>query len=174
MIGLGVTALLFWSAHAAFHLARGTAGDLLWACNVAVPVLAIGCFLRSGTLCACAVMCLAFGLPMWALDLATGGDFVPTSLLTHVGGLALGAVAVRRLGWPRGSWRLACGGTALLVAVTRLVGSPERNANLAFRVHDGWERHFASHLPYLAAMWLASAVAFFVLERAASRMRLVR
>jgi hypothetical protein len=161
----GVVTLLFYAAHVAFHVSRGTSGDLLWACNVAVPMLAIGCLLRAPRLVASAVLWLSYGAPMWILDITTGGDFVPTSILTHFGGLAIGVVVIRRLGWPRHSWLVACGGTALLLGLTRLVGSPERNANLAFRVHDGWERWFASHPVYLAMMWLASAVVFFAVER---------
>jgi hypothetical protein len=177
---LGLVVLAFYAAHVAWHVARGTTGDLLWACNVAVPMLAVGCFSAphraAAFLCASAVMWLAYGAPMWVLDVSTGGDFVPTSILTHFGGLAVGVVVVRRLGWPRGAWLFACAGTATLVGVTRLFGSPERNANLAFRVHDGWEARvestFGSHAPYLVTMWLASALVFFVIERVAIRIRM--
>jgi hypothetical protein len=166
---LGALALVFYAAHVAWHVSRGTAGDLIWACNVAVPLLAIGCFLgprKPGpSLVASAVLWLSYGAPLWVLDISTGGDFVPTSIFTHFGGLAIGIVGVRRNGWPRHSWLVASGGTAVLLGITRLVGSPERNANLAFRVHDGWEKWFASHPVYLATMWLGSALVFFVIER---------
>ncbi|HEY8079378.1 MAG TPA: hypothetical protein VIF62_34845 [Labilithrix sp.] len=174
MTALGALAFVFYAAHVAWHVAHGSTGDLLWACNVACPMLAVGCFAKSARVCASAVMWLAYGVPMWLVDLATGGALVPTSLFTHFGGLVLGVIAVRRLGWPRGSWLVACAGTATLLALTRLVGSPERNANLAFRVHEGWEKYFPSHLVYLAMMWLGSALAFFVVERLALRTKMVR
>lgn len=161
---LGALALLFYVAHAGYHVHRGTAGDLFWACNVACPMLALGCFARARLLCVAALCWLAYGLPMWILDVVTGGDFVPTSILTHVGGAVLAVLAVRRLGWPRFAWAFASAATLLLLAVTRLVGSPARNANLAFRVHDGWDRWFPSHGAYLAMMWLGSAAVFVALE----------
>ncbi len=173
MNALGALALIFYIAHFAWHLAHGSLGDLWWACNVACPMIAVGCFTKNGRLCACGVMWLAYGAPMWVLDLATGGALVPTSIFTHFGGLVIGVVAVRRLGWPRGSWLVACAATATLLALTRIFGSPERNANLAFRVHGGWEKYFPSHLLYLAMMWLGGAVMFFVAERIAIRTKLI-
>jgi hypothetical protein len=35
---------------------------------------------------------------------------------------------------------------------------------LAFRIHDGWEKHFSSHAFYLAVMIGGSSVVFFVVE----------
>ena len=90
---LGVVTLLFYAAHVAFHVSRGTSGDLIWACNVAVPMLAIGCFARAPRLVASAVLWLSYGAPMWILDIATGDNFIPTSILTHFNGLAIGIVA---------------------------------------------------------------------------------
>jgi hypothetical protein len=171
---LGGLAALFYVAHAAYHVHRGTGGDLFWACNIACPMLAIGCFAKNRWLCAAALCFLAYGLPMWLLDISTGGDFVPTSILTHVGGTTIAVLAVRRLGFPRFGWAVASGITLLLLGITRLFGDPARNANLAFRVHDGWERWFPSHTAYLAMMWLGSALVFFVVETAWRRVGYAR
>ena len=73
-----------------------------------------------------------FGLPIWLLDLATGGTLNPTSVFTHVGGPAVGILALRRLGWPAGVWWKASIAEAALLLLTRLVAPPERNINLVF------------------------------------------
>ena len=166
---LGILATLFWVIHATNHVLRGSAYDLFWACNVATPVLALGCFLRRARLCTIAVCWLAYGVPIWLLDLATGASLIPTSVLTHFGGLALGIVAVRKLGWPRRSWLVATGASLVLVVLARIFTTRAQNVMLAHRVHDGWERHFSSHLPYLALMIAVSAVVFFVVETIARR-----
>lgn len=162
-------AAVFWIIHGGNHVLRGTAHDLLWACNVAPPLLAAGCFLRNARLCAIGTSWLSYGVPIWLLDLATGGNLIPTSVLTHFGGLAIGILAARRLGWPRHSWLAAVGASLVLVLLSRILTSAQHNVMLAFRVHEGWERHFASHPAYLALMIACSAVVFLVVETIALR-----
>ena len=171
---IGILALVFWAAHAASHVLRGTAHDLFWVCNVATPVLALGCFLRVARLCAISVCWLAYGVPIWLLDLGTGASLIPTSVLTHFGGLVLGVAAVRRLGWPRWTWLAATGASLLVLLLARIFTSPAHNVMLAFRVHDGWEKHFDSYPPYLALMLGASAMWFFAIETIARRFGYVR
>lgn len=169
----GTLALLFFAAHATWHVTHGTAWDLLWACNVSMPVLVVGCLLPSARLCASAVLILSYGTPMWILDLATGASMIPTSPLVHVAAPIVAVDAIRRLGWPKHTWAVACGMTLALLGVCRLVTPPPANVNLAFRIHDGWERWFSSHPLYLACMWTGSALVFLLVDLAA-RAALVR
>jgi hypothetical protein len=170
MKALGALALVFYAAHATWHVAHGSPWDLVWVCNVSMPALVLGCFLERARLVAGAVMVLCYGTPMWLLDLATGPDtMVLTSPLVHVGGLVVGGLAVRRLGWPKFTWALTAAATALLLLVSRLATPPRENVNLAFRVHGGWEQVFPSHVLYVALMWLAGAVVFLLVELAARR-----
>lgn len=166
----GAAALACWGIHAGNHVLRGTAHDLLWACNVAVPLLAIGCFLGRRVMCAIAVLWLSFGTPIWLLDLTTGAGLIPTSLFVHVVAPIIGVAALRELGWPRRAWLAATIASALLLLVTRLAGSPRANVNLAFRVHDGWERHFASHPLFVGLLLGASALVFFAVDLLAARL----
>ncbi len=162
---LGRIALLLYAAHAAWHLADGTPWDLIWACNVSMPILAAGCFLSRARLVAAAIMILAYGTPMWILDLATGGALVPTSPLVHLGGLVVGVLAIRRLGeWPRYSWTFAAIVTAALLLLARLFTPAHANVNLAFRVQPGWESMFPSHVLYVGLMWTSSAAVFALVE----------
>ena len=166
----GVAALACWSIHGGNHLLRGTADDLLWACNVAVPLLAVGCFIGARAMCAIAVLWLSFGTPIWLLDLATGAGLIPTSVFVHVVAPVVGIAALRRLGWPRRAWLSATLASVALLLVTRLIGSPHANVNLAFRIHDGWERHFASHPFFVALLLATSALVFFAIDTTVAAM----
>lgn len=162
---LGVVSLIFWAIHAGNHVFfRNTGHDLFWICNIAPVVLAVGCFRESARLCAIATAWLSYGMPIWLLDLATGAGMIRTSVFTHFGCLAIGLVAVRRLGWPRHTWLVATVASLVPLILARLFTPPGPNVMLAFRVHDGWEKHFSSHPSYLAVMIAGSAVIFLVVE----------
>lgn len=169
---LGLFAALFYAAHAGWHIAHGHPWDLLWACNVSMPVLIAGCFLRSARLVAATFMILMYGTPIWILDLMTGSNMVLTSPLVHFGGPVLAALAARRLGWPKSSWIVAGAITLAALFLSRLITPSSENVNLAFRVHQGWERYFSSHPVYVALMWTSSTFVFFVVELVARRVLL--
>jgi len=163
---IGTLALLFWAIHAGNHLFfLHSAYDLLWTCNVATPLLAIGAFSKNARTCAIALCWLSYGVPLWLLDLATGANMIGTSILTHVGGLVLAFLAVRKLGFPKHTWLYAVAASMVLVVLARMFTSAEHNVMLSHRVHDGWETHFASYPPYLALMIAASAAVFFAVEQ---------
>ncbi|OJY29783.1 MAG: hypothetical protein BGO98_49105 [Myxococcales bacterium 68-20] len=165
----GVVVLACWMLHGGNHVLRGTAHDLLWACNVAVPMLAVGCFRGARLPCAIALLWLSFGTPIWLLDLATGAGLISTSIFVHVVAPLVGIAAMRRFGWPPRAWVSATMASAGLLLLTRIVGSPGPNVNLAFRIHDGWERYFASHLLFLGLLLGASALAFMAVDGIARR-----
>ncbi|MBX3209129.1 MAG: hypothetical protein KF764_29115 [Labilithrix sp.] len=166
----GAGALACWLIHGGNHVLRGTPHDLLWACNVAVPMLALGCFAGARLACAIPLLWLSFGTPIWLVDLATGAGLIPTSVFVHVVAPLIGIAAVRRLGWPPRAWLAATGASAGLLALTRLVGAPGPNVNLAFRIHDGWERVFGSHAAFLAVLLAASALLFAGIDAVARRL----
>ena len=100
---LAVAAVMFYVIHAFVHLRRGEPYDLLWGCHLAVLLVAAGLWLRNATSNAVGLLWSCFGLPIWLIDTFTGGEFMPTATLTHVGGLAIGIAGVRLLGFPRGA-----------------------------------------------------------------------
>ncbi|HVH42761.1 MAG TPA: hypothetical protein VM925_10470 [Labilithrix sp.] len=165
----GGAALACWAIHGGTHDLHGRAHDLLWACNVAVPLLALGCFLGQRLACAIALSWLAFGTPIWLVDLATGKGMIPTSVLVHLVAPVIAVFAVMRLGWPPRGWVSATLASVVLLLVTRLVGSEATNVNLAFRVHDGWERHFDSYPAFVGLLFAASAAVFFAIDALVSR-----
>jgi hypothetical protein len=164
MLLLGVLGLLCYGVHAAFHVARGHGVDALWACHVATLLVSAGALAQRPRLAAVGVLWLAFGNAVWLVDLATGGEFFPTSLLTHVGGFAIGLVVLKRRGWPASSWWPAALGFLGLLLLTRLVTPRADNVNLAFSVSAGWEAIFPSYPLYLALLVGAGTLTFFVAE----------
>lgn len=161
---------LAFVAHGGNHLRRGEVHDLLWLCNVAPLVLAIGCALRRPTPVLVALQWLTFGTPMWLLDLLTGGELIWTGLLPHVLCPAVGFVALRELGMPRLGWPFASAGMLVVFALTRLLTPAEPNVNIAFRVWTGWETSFPRYDVYFALIVGGAALTFFVLERSLARL----
>ncbi|HYO78224.1 MAG TPA: hypothetical protein VE010_17320, partial [Thermoanaerobaculia bacterium] len=101
MRALGIVALLFYAVHAAVHLYRGEPYNLLWTCNVAALLVGLGLVWRNATLNAIGLLWSCFGTWLWLLDVATGGEFILTSTLTHLGAFGVGLYGIRVLGTPR-------------------------------------------------------------------------
>lgn len=160
----GLAALACYAVHAAFHLAHGRWYDLFWACHVAAILIGVGLIARSGAINGVGVMLALLGTPLWLADLAAGGEFFPTSLLTHVAALAIGLYGVTLLGMPRGTWWKAAATLAGLIGLCRLATPPGANVNVAFAIPPGWEDDFASHTSYLAFTLVAATACFFVAE----------
>ncbi|HEV3027145.1 MAG TPA: hypothetical protein VG457_06200, partial [Planctomycetota bacterium] len=127
--------------------------NLLWACNLGTLAVGMGLLFGSPTWNAIGTYWLVPGLPLWIYDLAKGGEFLWTSVLTHVGGLGVGFFGLRRLGVPRGGWWKATAALGALVAVCRVATPPKQNINLAHAPYPGWETTFPSHLAYLGALF---------------------
>ncbi len=171
---LGVIAFACYAAHAAWHLAHHRAHDLLWACHLACVLIGVGLLTSSPLPNAIGVSWLSFGIPLWVIDLATGGELIPTSFLTHVVGFALGLHGVRRLGFPRGTWWKATLAFVAVWPVTRLLTPRAANVNLAFFVHPGWERLFPVYALYFFAIVALAAGTFSVVERVLHRFEVAR
>jgi hypothetical protein len=153
-----VLALALYAVHAAYHLRDGHPEHLLWACHLAAVFVGVGLLRASPRLNAIGFLWLVIGNALWLLDLAGGGEFIPTSRGTHVGGLALSLIALARLGMPRHAWWQAAAVFLLLQQLTRWLSPAGANVNVAFRVWDGWEGHFPSY-PWDMAGLVASALA---------------
>lgn len=144
----GLIALIGYAIHASVHLLRSNPEQLLWACHVADIVVGLGMVFRSRWMTATGTLILLVGLPVWLFGLSAGGEFLPTSLLTHVGGLVIGTAGTVALG---GVHRDACKALALiagLLLVCHLFTGPAANVNLA-------------HRPWFDTTFLAEATALY-------------
>jgi hypothetical protein len=166
----GLLALACFAAHAVYHISRHETHDLLWTCNFACLVVALSCLANYRDGVAVGVSWLSVGIPLWILDLGTGGEFVPTSALTHLGGYAAGLYAIRLLRWPPGVWWKATATQLTLILVTRLLTPPRANVNLAFAVWPGWERYFPTFGAYFFLLFAASLVTYLAVDRTARKL----
>jgi hypothetical protein len=162
---LGAAALACYAIHGGFHLAQGRWYDLLWACHLGAVLVGIGLLARDAALNGVGVLLLSVGTPLWLMDLATGGEFFPTSILTHVVALVIGLYGAWRIGWPRGTWWKAAAGLAVFVGLCRLATPAEANVNVAFAVPRLAEAIFPSHTVYLACVIAAAAGYFWIVEQ---------
>lgn len=158
---VGLLAYACYAAHAAYFLAVDRPSNLLWGCHLASLGVGTGLLLRFPLFIGMGVLSLLWGCPLWILDVLTGGELLPTSLLTHLGGLTLGIYGVQRYGIPRYTWVVLLLTTALLLALSRWLTVPAENVNLAFAAPPGWESLPA--YPTFGALLLAGAGAQFLL-----------
>ncbi len=163
---LGGLAAVAFLVHGGNHVRRGSPHDVLWMCNVAPLLLAAGCFFVKPDLAAIAALWLAFGTPMWLLDIATGSGLILTTFLPHVLCPVVAVLAVREMGLARRAWLKATGALLALGGLTRVLTPPEANVNLSHRVWAGWEAMFPRYDRYFVLVAAAAALTFFVLDRA--------
>lgn len=164
MRALGLVAALFYAVHAGWHVAHGRPEDTVWACHLAALAVGGGLMARAPALCGIGVLWLSLGVPLWIIDLAGGGEFIVTSPLTHLGGLAIGLWGIRRLGMPRGLWWKAVAALLTLVGLSRLATPAASNVNLSYHVPPGWESIFPHHGLYILLLTAVSAGVFRLVE----------
>ena len=168
---LGIAAISFYAIHAGVQLAHGRPENLLWACHAASLCVGIGLVFRLTMPVAVGGLLLTVGVPAWLINLAAGGEFFPTSILTHVGGLACAVAGLRRTDYPPNVPQWALVFVGVLLAASRLLTPAAWNVNLAFgpRVAlDGLAGTWQVHVFLVLAVWAAVLIlADVVLQRLA-------
>ena len=163
-ISMGVLALLFFFVHEVVYVYRGHPENGLWACDVALLAVGFGLLLSSPILNAVGAFWLTAGLPIWVFYLFTGDDFVPTTFLTHLGGLALGYIGMKRLGVPSSTWYVAVATLFGLILLSRPLNSPHENVNFSYGVYAGLENIFPSYWIFMSALGVVFAGVFAALQ----------
>lgn len=163
LTALGLLACAFYVIHAAFHYGRGEPQNAVWVCHVAALLVGGGLVFRWPSVNAMGVLILLVGCPLWLLSLLGGEEFLPTSLLTHVGALVIGLIGVRRLGLPAGAWWKAGFFVASLMAVSLLL-SKASNVNVVHAPYAGWEGMYPVAGLYQVQLWVQWCVGLFVAE----------
>ncbi|MDF1661768.1 MAG: aspartate aminotransferase family protein [Planctomycetota bacterium] len=163
---IGPLAILFYIAHGIELLLIGPAVNLLWSCNVASLVICIGLVSKHPKINAVGCFMLCLGNNFWFIDLAVGGEFLWTSLLTHFGVFILSIIAMKKLGLPAGTWWRTIVFMAFLVLVTSWIGPyyPEENINTANALPVGFETWYPSHGGYILTIMMILTVGAFILQ----------
>lgn len=152
---LGVLPLLFFFGQAVHYWRISELGHMLWMCNIGLLVLALGLFFEKPLLVRVPAIWTIPGIFAWFFFyVVTWGVFL-SSVLVHVGGLVVAAIALRTYRMDRQSWRYAFGWALLVQLISRFVTAPQLNVNVAHAVQPGWERMFPSYWMF----WLAAIVA---------------
>lgn len=154
---LGWIALGCFGVHALGCIARGDSSDALWTCHMAVAALGVGLLIRSPRCASVGCLWIILGTPLWALDVACGAEFVPTSLATHVGGFVVAVLTIRSAGLASRTWLFAWFGGAALQQACRWLTDPVLNVNAAFEVYDRFRPLLNSYAAYLAALGIIGA-----------------
>ena len=169
MTWLGVAVLAGYAVHAGYHLWRGEPEDLLWMCHLGAAAVGVGLCFRWPRWNAIGLLFLTVGVPLWTIDLLGGGQFAPTSLLTHGLGLRGRCVGSATLGHAHGRWWQAWLALLGIFAFCRLATPPRANVNLAFSMHPGSERLFLSPAYYLPTLLLVAGAGFYIFASAYRR-----
>jgi hypothetical protein len=167
---VGAAALAGFLAHAAAHIARGTPEDILWMCNLAALLVAVGLLLGRARPLAVGVSWLLIGDVLWAIDVLAGGELLLTSPLTHLLGLAAGIFGIRKLGFPAATWPIAALGLIALQEACRWITPARSNVNVAFSLYAGAEMIFPSFWLYRATLLVLAAACFAVTEVGARKL----
>ena len=159
---LGLLPLLFFLAQGVHYYRINQLGHMLWMCNIGNLVLALGLFFEKPLLVRVAAIWTIPGLIIWFLYVVLAWGVFFTSTLAHVGGLAVGAIALKTYRMDRNSWRFAFGWSLLVQLISRFITAPELNVNLAHAVQPGWERTFPSYWMFWLATTLLSVVVLWL------------
>ena len=162
---LAALALAFFCVHAGRHALAGHAHEALWSCTLSNALIGLG-LLRAWSLPAAIGVCwLCMGNLTWLADLALGGELLATSLLTHIGGLTVGVLGLRGLGWPRHAWLWSAAAMLALQELSRLVTPPAANVNLAFSVYTGWERVYPSYRVFWLILFTEAVLVYVLADQ---------
>ena len=121
-------------------------------CNVGNLLLAIGLFLNHKELVRASAIWTVPGLGVWIWYVWLPGGF--TSALAHVGGIIVGLFVLSYVRMDRIAWLYAFAWYLFMQLVSRLITSPEINANVAHHMQTGWETVFGSYWKF----WLVMSV----------------
>ena len=162
---LGLLPVIFFLAQTVHYWRVGGMGNLLWMCNVGSLVLAIGLFFEQRELIRAAAIWTIPGLGLWiryVLYATFNYEMVLSSILVHVGGIAVGLIVLRRVRMDRIAWVYAFAWYLIVQLAARLFTAPELNVNLAFRIQPGWEQAFSSYWKFWVVLSAVVAAGLWV------------
>jgi hypothetical protein len=156
--GVGMLPFLFFVAYLAMAWEHGRAADSLWMCHVANLLLSAGIFALSPRLVGIAVLWIVLGIPLWALDVWRNAAVMPVSLVSHLGGLAVGMYAAWRLRLSFNPWVAALLVFVALQQVCRWLTPEAMNVNVAHAPYGEWDGPYwvywlVTTLAAAAALW---------------------
>jgi hypothetical protein len=160
---IGLLPLGFFLAQTIHYWRYGGLGNLAWMCNVGSLLLAVGILLEHRELIRAAAIWTIPGLPIWIWYVWLNGSPPLSSTLTHVGGLVVGLIVLRRVRMDRTAWLYAFLWYLFMQAVARTLTSPDLNVNVVHRIQPGWESRFGSFWKFWIVMTVAVGITLWVI-----------
>ena len=158
---IGFLPLAFFVAQLVHYWRFGGLGNLAWMCNIGNLLLALGLFLSHKELIRAAAIWTIPGLGVWVLYVGLGGGF--SSAMAHVGGIIVGMFVLSRVRMDRIAWIYAFAWYLFVQLASRLLTSPDVNANVAFRIQPGWDRTFSSYWRFWLVMTVVVAFGLWLI-----------
>ena len=159
---LGVLPLLFFFAQGIHYWRISQLGHMLWMCNIGLLVLALGLFFEKPLLVRVPAIWTIPGVFMWFFFYVVAWGVFLSSVLVHVGGLIVAAIALKTYRMDRQSWGYACGWSLLVQLISRFFTAPELNVNVAHAVQPGWERTFPSYWMFWLTLTIVMAAVLWL------------
>ena len=165
---LGLLPIAFFAVQAIHYWRYGGMGHLLWMCNVGNVLLGIGLLLSHRELIRAAAIWTIPGLVVWIVYVLLPSGFYFSTTLAHVGGFAVGLIALRRVGMDRFAWVYAFAWALFMQLAARVLTAPELNVNVAHRIQPGWENAFSSYWKFWVVLAVVGAVVLWVIGKVLS------
>jgi hypothetical protein len=159
---LGMLPLFFFVTQVVHYWRINQLGQLMWMCNIGNLLLALGLFLEQPVVVRLAAIWTIPGLVIWFLYVVLVWEVFPSSVLAHVGGLAVAIIALSQYGMDRIAWRWAFGWYLVVQLLSRFITAPELNINLAHAIQPGWDRVFHSYWSFWLVLTIATLVSLWV------------
>jgi hypothetical protein len=175
---LALLVLLVMACHTVAKARLGTLPELLWGCNVASFLIALGLWTARPRLVGAAFLWhLAVGEPAYVLGAVQAGHTGWTSVAAHTVPAIAAALSLRRTGLPRSAPFLALAMFLALVPVSHGLTPPALNINMAHQRLDFLRRAFPGQWDYrlafsagmLALLLLGDLLSARILGRPAGR-----
>jgi len=159
---LGLLPLIFFIAQANHYWRTNELGNMLWMCNLGNLILAAGLFLDKATLVRLSAIWMIPGLIVWFVYVVLPWGVFLSSVLAHVGGLAVSLVALKWYRMDRNAWRYAFGWYLAVQLLSRFITAAALNVNLAHAVATGWDRRFQTYWSFWLVLTALTAVTLWV------------
>jgi hypothetical protein len=160
---LGVLPLIFFLVQTIHYWRYGGVGNLLWMCNAGNVLLGIGLLVGHREMIRAAAIWTVPGLGIWVKYVLLASGFYFSTTLAHVGGIAVGLIALQRVRMDRIAWLYAFGWYLLTQLAARLFAPADLNVNVADHVQAGWETTFVSYWKFWIVMSLAVAAVLWAI-----------
>jgi hypothetical protein len=160
---LGILPLAFFLIQGVHYWRINELGNMFWMCNTGNLLLAFGLFFLNPTLIRMSVIWMIPGFVVWFVYVVWAWGAFFSSTLAHVGGLAVGIVALRIVGMDSRGWFYAFLWYLVMQLLSRLFTSANLNVNLAHSVDPGWQRTFNSYWKFWLVLTLTIAGGLWLL-----------